>query len=92
MTPSAKAELDALVIEFNSSHHQKHKNSFPKTNFAPGLTNLRNRTVSKWLDILYVVVILAQSEFGWNIINDALRKRPNGQANNVLYVLKWFYV
>ena len=39
---TTKAKLDALTETFHNLHHQKHRTSFPKSNFTPRFTNLKN--------------------------------------------------
>ena len=88
LTDTSKAGLDSLALNFHQSHHQIQRKHFPKTNFASGFTNLSNIRSSEWVGILYLLVILAQSADGWNIINDALLKGGNKDIVEVLYVFE----
>ena len=54
-----------------------HRKKFPNTNFASGFTNLSNIRSAEWVGILYLLVILAQTADGWNIIDEALAKGDN---------------
>ena len=58
LTDNTKAKLDGLAIEFKNTHHQKHKQTFPKISFASGFNNLSNIKASEWVGILYLICIL----------------------------------
>ena len=88
LTDTTKAKLDALTKTFHNQHHQKHRKSFPKTNFPSGFTNLSNIRASEWVGILYLLVILSQSEDGWFTIQKALQKGGNGNVSDVLYIFE----
>ena len=88
LTAASKAKLDSLALKYYQSHHQSHRKNFPKTNFASGFTNLSNIRASEWVGILYLLVILAQSAEGWNIIDHALLNGGNNGIVEVLYVFE----
>ena len=83
-----KAALDALAIRFHSSHRQTHRKVYPSTDFSNGITNLTKISASERLGLVFLFVILAQYDIGWNILNDCLEKRVNTNLKEVLHVFE----
>ena len=88
LTDTNKAKLDNLTIIFHNQHRQRYRYEFPKTNFPSGFTNLSNVRASEWIGILYLLVILSQTQEGWDVINNALVSGNNGQLRDVLSVFE----
>ena len=74
LTNTKKAKSDALTKYCHNLHHSKHKNIFPRTNFLSGYTNLKNVRASKWVGILYLLVILSQSGDGWILVENVFQR------------------
>ena len=53
-----------------------------------GFTNLSNTRASEWVGILDLLIILAQSETGRILIDNALLKGGNGETRDVLYMFE----
>jgi hypothetical protein len=66
--PSKLAALDALAIRFHRTHRQTIRSTFPATDFSQGITNLTKISASERLGLVFLFVILAQYDEGWQIL------------------------
>ncbi len=67
--PKSKlAALDALAIRFHKSHRQTIRQTFPATDFSQGITNLSKISAAERLGLVFLFVIFAQYDEGWQIL------------------------
>ena len=70
--PTKKAALDVLAIRFHKSHRQTYRKAYPATDFSNGITNLTKISAAERLGLVFLFVILAQYDEGWQIMDTAL--------------------
>ena len=68
-----KAALDRLAVSFHKKHRQTYRKNYPATDFSNGVTNLTKISAGERLGLLFLFIILAQYDDGWNILNSALQ-------------------
>ena len=67
--PKSKlATLDALDVRFHKSYRQTSRRTFPATDFSQGITNLSKISAADCLGLVFLFVILAQYDEGWQIL------------------------
>ena len=71
----AKAALDTLALRFHKSHRQTYRKAYPATDFSNGITNLTKISASERLGLVFLFVILAQYDEGWDILSKTLTER-----------------
>jgi hypothetical protein len=86
--PSKKAALDSLAIKFHHSHRQTHRKMYPSTDFSNGITNLTKISAAERLGLVFLFIILAQYDEGWEILNATLVERTETNLKNVLHVFE----
>jgi hypothetical protein len=68
--PKSKLEaLDALAIRFHKSHRHTIRRTFPATNFCQGITNSSKISTAKRLGLVFLFVILAHYDEGWQFLH-----------------------
>ena len=85
---SKKAQLDTLAVRFHKTHRQTCRKTFPATDFSNGITNLTKITAGERLGLVFLFVILAQYDEGWEILSDALLKQGFSTLSHVLHVFE----
>ena len=88
ITATDLANLDSLAIEFHKAHRQTIRRSYPVTDFSNGITNLTKISAAERLGLVFLFVILAQYDQGWNILCTALSKKNKSQLNQVIHVFE----
>ena len=88
ITATDLADLDTLAIDFHKSHRQTIRRSYPVTDFSNGITNLTKISAAERLGLVFLFVILAQYDQGWNILCTALSKKNKAQLNQVIHVFE----
>jgi Plavaka transposase len=91
--PSKLAALDALAIRFHKSHRQTIRKTFPATDFSQGITNLSKISAAERLGLVFLFVILAQYDEGWQILESTLNDNEsavNTPAVNLPAVISVF--
>ena len=73
--PSKLAALDALAIRFHKTHRQTIRNTYPATDFSQGITNLTKISAAERLGLVFLFVILAQYNEGWQILESTFEAR-----------------
>lgn len=73
---SKRAALDSLAIRFHRTHRQTYRKAYPATDFSNGITNLTRISASERLGLVFLLVILAQYDEGWALLDNALGARP----------------
>jgi hypothetical protein len=86
MTASQKYRLDELAQYFHKCHRQSARKNFPQTDFSNGVTNLSNMTASEECGLVFLLICLAQFDYGWKLLNDALVTK--GHKTNLSEVLE----
>ena len=86
--PSKKASLDRLAIKFHHSHRQTHRKMYPSTDFSNGITNLTKISAAERLGLVFLFIILAQYDEGWEILNETLVEHTETNLKNVLHVFE----
>jgi hypothetical protein len=67
--------LDALAIRFHKSHRQTIRRTFPAPDFSQGITNLTKISAAERLGLVFLFVILAQYDEGWQILESTFEAR-----------------
>ena len=70
-----KAALDALAIRFHLSHRQTCRSMYPATDFSRGVTNLTKISAAERVGLVFLFVILANYDEGWQILDETLKSR-----------------
>ncbi len=73
--PSKSAALDALATRFHKSHRQTIRRTFPATDFSQSITNLTKISAAERLGLVFLFVILAQYDEGWQILESTFEAR-----------------
>jgi hypothetical protein len=74
--------------EHNKSHRQTICRSYPVTDFSNGITNLTKISAAQHLGLVFLFVILAQYDRGWDILCTALSKKNKAQLDQVIHVFE----
>ena len=85
---SKKAALDALAIRFHTTHRQTCRKDYPSTDYSTGITNKTKLSASERVGLVFLFVILAQYDEGWDIMYTALRQRSAASLTEVLNVFE----
>ena len=85
---SRKAAFDRLAIHFHTTHRQTFRKTYPATDFSRGITNLTKISARERLGLVFLFVILAQSDEGWDILTHTFRKHPNTSVADVIQVFE----
>ena len=72
LTDSQKASLDTLALHYHKTQRQRCRAQYPKTHYPSGFTNLSHLQAHEWVGVTFLLVILSQTQAGWDIINTAL--------------------
>ena len=75
-------------MRFHNTHRQTFRKSFPATDFSNGITNLTKITAGERLGLVFLFIILAQYDEGWEILSDALLKQGFSTLSHVLHVFE----
>ncbi len=81
---SSKASLDYLAVRFHTMHRQTYRKAYPATDFSNGITNLTKISASERLGLVFLFVILAHYDEGWDIFEAALDKHTSCTFRDVL--------
>ena len=81
---SKKAQLDALAVKFHETHRQTIRKIYPSTDFSKGVTNLTKISAGERVGLVFLFVILANYDQGWEILNAALQSRTTTKLSSVL--------
>ena len=79
-----KAALDYLAVRFHKTHRQTYRKAYPSTDFSNGITNLTKISASERLGLVFLFVILAHYDEGWDIFETALDKHTSCTFRDVL--------
>jgi hypothetical protein len=71
---SKKAQLDTLAVRFHKTHRQTFRKSVPATDFSNGMTNLTKSTAGERLGLVFLFVILAHYDEGWDFFVSCIVK------------------
>ena len=85
---SKKAALDRLAIRFHKTHRQSYRKTYPATDFSNGITNLTKISASERVGLVFLFVILAQYDEGWQILDTTLQKRTSTKLDEVLEIFE----
>ena len=85
---SKKAAFDTLAVRFHTSHRQTIRKAYPSSDFSNGVTNLSRVTATERIGLVFLFVILAQYDEGWNILQEALDQRDKAQLFEVINVFE----
>lgn len=83
-----KKRLDALATQFHRSHRQTYRANYPSTNFGKGVTNLTKISAGEYVGILFLFVILAHYDEGWQILDSSIQRRGHSNLTEVLELLE----
>ena len=81
---SKKADLDYLAVRFHKTHRQTYRKAYPATDFSNGITNLTRISASERLGLVFLFVILAHYDEGWELFETALDKHTSCTFRDVL--------
>ena len=73
-----------MAVRFHKSHRQTYRKAYPATDFSNGVTNLTKITASERLGLVFLFVILAHYDEGWDLFETALDKHTSCMFRNVL--------
>jgi hypothetical protein len=88
ITATNLADLDTLAIELHKTHRQTIHRSYPVTDVSNGITNLTKISAAERLGLVFLFVILAQYDQGWNILCTFLSKKNKAQLDQVIHVFE----
>ena len=88
LTPTENAALDRMAHHYHSTQKQRCKCSYPKMSFTSGFTNLSFVQAHEWVGILFLLVTLAQTNEGWQLLDHALRRGGNRGMQDALNVME----
>jgi hypothetical protein len=73
-----------LAVRFHKTHRQTYRKAYPATDFSNGITNLTKISASERLGLVFLFVILAHYDEGWDIFEAALDKHTSCTFRDVL--------
>ena len=85
---TAKATLDKMAIHYHLTQKQRCKADYPKMSFTCGFTNLSFVQAHEWVGILFLLVMLAQTQSGWQLFDVALQNNENCSVADAVNVLE----
>ena len=88
LTPTENAALDRMAHHYHSTQKQRCKCLYPKLSFTSGFTNLSFVQAHEWVGILFLLVTLAQTNEGWQLLDKALGRGGNRGMQEALNVME----
>jgi hypothetical protein len=79
-----KKTLDTMAKQFHKKDRQTIRKLYPATDFSHGVTNLSKISNAERYGLLFLFVILSNSDQGWDILDKALKKRTQTDLRKVL--------
>ena len=79
-----KKTLDTMAKTFHKKHRQTIRKLYPATDFSHGVTNLSKISNAERYGLIFLFVILSNSDQGWDILDKALKKRTQTDLRKVL--------
>jgi len=89
LTPGQKTMLDHMVLDFEKRHSQTCRNEFPNLNLSSGITGLTKISASERVEVLFILVILANMDRGSAIFEAAFALNNNRRTvKDIIEVLE----
>ena len=88
MSPVAKATLDRMAMHYHLTQKQRCKADYPKMSFTCGFTNLSFVQAHEWVGIVFLLVTLAQTQTGWQLLDNSLSKSGHCGVAEALNLLE----